>query len=96
MDFIRKFILAFFNTLCAVFLMVPLSYSDDITGEKLFNRNCAACHKKTAPNLNGTVLKYDVFASVVLNGRPGTMMGAFNSKFNHTDIKNINEFLRNN
>ena len=90
----KKIIKLFLYTMSAVFFLASLSYSNEISGENLFNRNCAACHKKTAPNLLGTTLDYNVFKSIVLNGRSGTMMGSFKSKFSEHEVKSIYSFLR--
>ena len=91
---ITKVIAIIFHLSCSVFLLMSFSYSEEIIGEKLFNRNCAACHKKAAPNLNGTTLGYNVFKNIVLNGRGGTMMGSFKSKFDDQDIENIYNYLK--
>ena len=70
--------------------MVPANaYADIATGESLFNRSCATCHKRTAPNIMGTKLKINTFKAVVLNGRAGTMMGSFSNKYSEKEIENI-------
>ena len=78
-----------------IYFMASHSHSKEIVGKKLFNRNCVACHKKSAPNLNGTSLKYNVFRNIVVNGRSGTMMGAFKSRFNEEEIIYIYTYLKN-
>ncbi len=90
-----KVLLIFINILLSSTFVMKASYSNSITGEVLFNKNCAACHKKSAPNLSGTNLKLKVFRSVVINGRAGTMMGAFQSKLNDEEVSKIYYFLIN-
>ena len=59
----------------------------------LFNRNCATCHKRTAPNIIGTKLKINSFKMIVKNGRAKTMMGAFKNKLSEKEIENIYYYL---
>ena len=76
--------------------LVPVySYADSSNGESLFNRNCATCHKRTAPNIIGTKLKETTFLMIVKNGRSGTMMGSFKSKFSDNEILDIYSYLTN-
>ena len=82
--------------LAIIFLVPHVSFADTSIGESLFNRNCATCHKRTAPNIIGTKLKPATFLMVVKNGRAGTMMGSFKSKFSDDDILNIYNFLSTN
>ena len=75
-------------------LLVPgSSYADNMQGEFLFNRNCATCHKRTAPNIISTKLKSYPVPMIVKNGRPGTMMGSFKRKFNDEEILSIHSYL---
>ena len=74
--------------------LVPFfSYADSTNGESLFNRNCATCHKRTAPNIIGTNLKEKTFLMIVKHGRAGTMMGSFKSKFTDKEILDIYSYL---
>ena len=76
--------------------MVPANaYADIATGESLFNRSCATCHKRTAPNIMGTKLKINAFKAIVMNGRAGTMMGSFSKKYSEKEIENIYLYLSN-
>ena len=78
----------------SIFILVPhISFADNSIGESLFNRNCATCHKRTAPNIIGTKLKSSTFLMIVKNGRAGTMMGSFKSKFSDDEILSIYNFL---
>ena len=43
-------------SLILLYLFPLTSLADEILGEKLFNRSCATCHKRTAPNIIGTKL----------------------------------------
>ena len=82
--------------LAIIFLVPHVSFADTSIGESLFNRNCATCHKRTAPNILGTKLKPATFLMIVKNGRAGTMMGSFKSKFSDDEILNIYNFLSTN
>ena len=74
--------------------MIPAyAHADIDIGESLFNRSCATCHKRTAPNIMGTKLKINTFKAVVLNGRAGTMMGSFSNKYSEKEIENIYLYL---
>ena len=55
----------------------------------------ATCHKRTAPNIIGTKLEMNTFKMIVMNGRAGTMMGSFSSKFTEKEIENIHTYLSN-
>ena len=80
--------------LLSIIILVPhISFADSSIGESLFNRNCATCHKRTAPNIIGTKLKSSTFLMIVKNGRAGTMMGSFKSKFSDDEILSIYNFL---
>ena len=83
-----------FKLLILLFYLVPnFSYADSTVGESLFNRNCATCHKRTAPNIIGTKLNSSTFLMIVKNGRAGTMMGSFKSKFSDDEIKDDSDYL---
>ena len=83
--------------LLSIIILVPnISFADSSIGESLFNRNCATCHKRTAPNIMGTKLKSTTFLMIVKNGRAGTMMGSFKSKFSDDEILSIFKFLSTN
>tara|TARA_B100001175_G_C19150132_1_gene467847 strand:+ start:234 stop:497 length:264 start_codon:yes stop_codon:yes gene_type:complete len=79
--------------LSLIFLVPNISYANSTTGESLFNRNCATCHKRTAPNIIGTKLKSATFLMIVKYGRAGTMMGSFKSKFSDDEIISIYTYL---
>ena len=80
--------------LALIVCLVPFySYADSANGESLFNRNCATCHKRTAPNIIGTSLKEKTFLMIVKYGRAGTMMGSFKNKFKDNDILDIYSYL---
>lgn len=79
--------------LLLLYIFPSQSYADKVIGEMLFNRNCATCHKRTAPNIIGTKLKINSFKMIVKNGRAGTMMGAFKNKFSEKEIENIYYYL---
>jgi mono/diheme cytochrome c family protein len=76
-----------------VYLVPNFSYADSTVGESLFNRNCATCHKRTAPNIIGTKLNSSTFLMIVKNGRAGTMMGSFKRKFSDDEILDIYSYL---
>ena len=83
--------------LLSIIILVPhISFADSSIGESLINRNCATCHKRTAPNIIGTNLKSATFLMIVKNGRAGTMMGSFKSKFSDDEILSIYKFLSTN
>ena len=86
-----------FKLLILLFYLVPsFSYADSTVGESLFNRNCATCHKRTAPNIIGTKLNSSTFLMIVKNGRAGTMMGSFKSKFSElgtTDLISLSFWI---
>tara|TARA_B110000008_G_scaffold73670_2_gene74756 strand:- start:511 stop:786 length:276 start_codon:yes stop_codon:yes gene_type:complete len=82
-------------SLILLYLFPLTSLADEILGEKLFNRSCATCHKRTAPNIIGTKLEMNTFKMIVMNGRAGTMMGSFSSKFTEKEIENIHTYLSN-
>ena len=82
--------------LAIIFLVPHISFANTSIGESLFNRNCATCHKRTAPNIIGTKLKSTTFLMIVKNGRAGTMMGSFKSKFTDDEILKIYNFVSTN
>lgn len=79
--------------LLLLYMFPSQSYADIVLGETLFNRNCATCHKRTAPNILGTKLNLNTFKMIVKNGRSGTMMGSFKSKFSDIQIESIYSYL---
>jgi mono/diheme cytochrome c family protein len=76
-----------------IYVIPANAYADIAIGESLFNRSCATCHKRTAPNIMGTKLKINTFKAVVMNGRAGTMMGSFSNKYSEKEIENIYLYL---
>ena len=88
-----RIIITFKLLLIVLYLLSTKVYADKILGETLFNRSCATCHKRTAPNIIGTKLKINTFKMIVKNGRAGTMMGSFKNKFTEKEIENIYSYL---
>jgi cytochrome c oxidase subunit 2 len=75
------------------------------SGEKLYAKNCAACHQANGqgipnvfPGLAGSkIATGDIAAhiNIVLNGKPGTAMQAFGGQMNDADLAAIITFERN-
>tara|TARA_Y100000588_G_scaffold365455_1_gene430124 strand:+ start:753 stop:1889 length:1137 start_codon:yes stop_codon:yes gene_type:complete len=73
-------------------------------GEAVYNTNCAACHQTDGtgtgnfPAIKGSTVAtgpLDEHLNVVLNGRPGTAMAAFESKLTDVDLAAVVTYQRN-
>jgi len=73
-------------------------------GEAVYNTNCAACHQTDGtgtgnfPAIKGSTVAtgpLDDHLNVVLNGRPGTAMAAFESKLTDVDLAAVVTYQRN-
>jgi mono/diheme cytochrome c family protein len=66
-------------------------------GAKLFKKKCAMCHavdkKKTGPAVKDMNKDAAVLKDVVTNGRSGTMMKSYASKFDAEEIDAVVAFL---
>ena len=78
--------------ICLLFFSYKV-FSAEYEGEKIFNNYCAICHLKSAPSIFNTSIKENIFIDIVLNGRRGTMMGAFKNKLSTKEIKNLYKYL---
>lgn len=76
---------------------------DPAKGATLFTQNCAACHGENAaggavgPTLVSAELKAqsdDFFREVILKGRPGTTMPAWEGRLSAQDIEDVIAYLR--
>jgi putative heme-binding domain-containing protein len=74
--------------------------SDQVTaGEKLFAASCQVCHGEAgvgnrAPTLRGSRLTVEYVTGVVTNGKPGTMMPAFENAFSPVQVRQLALYLR--
>jgi cytochrome c oxidase subunit II len=74
-------------------------------GEKVYNSSCAACHQANGegvpgafPGLKGGAIvtgPKDAHVDIVLNGKPGTAMGAFGGQLNDIDLAAVVTYERN-
>jgi cytochrome c oxidase subunit 2 len=74
-------------------------------GEKVYAASCAACHQANGegvpgafPGLKGSPMimgPIDAHVDIVLNGKPGTAMGAFASQLNDVDVAAVVTYERN-
>jgi cytochrome c oxidase subunit 2 len=74
-------------------------------GEAVYNTNCAACHQANGagvpgafPAITGSAIAtgpIDAHISLVLNGRPGTVMAAFGGQLSEADIAAVVTYQRN-
>ena len=74
-------------------------------GEKVYAASCAACHQANGegvpgafPGLKGSAMimgPVDAHVDIVLNGKPGTAMGAFASQLNDVDVAAVVTYERN-
>ena len=78
--------------ICLLLFSYEVSSADQ-EGKKIFNNYCAICHLKSAPSIFNTSIEQNTFINIVLNGRKGTMMGAFKNKLSTEDIKNLYKYL---
>lgn len=74
-------------------------------GEKVYEANCSGCHQPTGkglppafPALDGSALvkgPKEAHLAIILNGKPGTAMGAFGAQLSDADIAAVTAYERN-